>query len=459
MNAYEYGTTLNQQNLPKSWLTSLEELQTFLQKSWEQRNLLYTDSNKSETQQFLKFTEPNSIKTNGYIGTIIFKGHQLNIYPRVFKKSITDTNADNNSQKHLLHCISKWIEYSSQDKKLPFLNLSVGLDYADNLRELFITLYVRYLKGIISRGIYYQYVDESEDCRSIKGRFNLCNYITKKIPSGQYDKFKCEYSKFNYDNLINRIIKYTCVQLLKNTSQNNQKNLRIILAKLNEVSDVKCTPRDCDMVRLDKSHKDYNIIINMSKMFLINQVSDFTKDNNDSFCFLFHTQDLFEDFIGWNIKEILNEKNIKVNLQKSDKYLIDKVIYKDQSFRKVFQMKHDIYFEYQGKVIILDTKYKELERFENCTDIRKCISKEVKQSDCYQMISYATKRDCKDIYLLYPMYRHESIEPCFPVAVIELPEGEVINLHLIRLPYVFEESDSGEKLISELREVVERELL
>ena len=83
-------------------------------------------------------------------------------------------------------------------------------------------------------------------------------------------------------------------------------------------------------------------------------------------------------------------------------------------------------------------------RFENNPDYKDTISNEAKQSDLYQVLEYARKRDIDDVYLLYPMYRYEPREKEFPIAVSESPSGD-INVHFIRLPFVFEEDEEGTK--------------
>ena len=47
-----------------------------------------------------------------------------------------------------------------------------------------------------------------------KGKIDLKDYLISKIPNGQADKFRCTYSNFEFDNAVNRIIKYTCKQLM-----------------------------------------------------------------------------------------------------------------------------------------------------------------------------------------------------------------------------------------------------
>lgn len=362
LDRYEYSKIPNAK-LPGSWQSqmALDELLDFLQQNWEQRSVFYEDGEINSKQQFLDFLGSGAIRTKKYIGTIVFNGEQLNIYPRVFSTEKEDHETDDLTQKHLLNNLVKWIEYCNK-LEYPFINISSELSDAEDLKELFITLYIGYVRSAIERGLYYQYVDETEDCTSIKGKFDLKDYLISKIPNGQADKFRCTYSNFEFDNTVNRIIKYTCKQLMNITSKKNQKAIRTILTRLNEVADVRCTPNDCKGIRLSKMHRHYDIIISMSKMFLLNKMSNYTVDTNESFCFLFPTDLLFEGFIGGFLKEVLQDVGGKVHLQESKMSLVEKIIYKGETSGAAFTMRHDILAEYHDKVFVLDTKYKEMSR-------------------------------------------------------------------------------------------------
>ncbi len=437
LNRFEYSKIANAK-LPSSWQSqsALDELAEFLQQNWEQRSVFYEDGEVKSKQQFLDFIGSGGVRTKKYIGTIVFKGEQLNIYPRVFSTEKEDHDTDELSQKHMLYNLVRWIEYCNK-LDYPFISISSELNDSEDLKELFVTLYIGYVRSALERGLYYQYVEEAEDCTSIKGKFDLKDYMIRKIPSGQADKFQCTYSNFEFDNKVNRIIKHTCKQLMNITSKKNQKILRTILTRLNEISDVPCTPNDCDNIRLSKMHRHYGVIISMSKMFLLNKLSNYSVDTNESFCFLFPTDILFEGFIGGFMKEVLCEVGGKVHLQESSMSLVEKIIYKGEVSGAAFTMRHDILVELNDTVFVLDTKYKEMSRFENNPDYKETISNEAKQGDLYQVLEYARKRDIVDVYLLYPMYRYEEKEDDFPIAVSESPSGD-INVHFVRMPFIFE---------------------
>ena len=91
----------------------------------------------------------------------------------------------------------------------------------------------------------------------------------------------------------------------------------------------------------------------MSKMFLLNKTSGLTMDINESFCFLFPTDLLFEGFIGGFMQEVINDARGKVYLQRSDMHLIEDIQYAGRSLGAAFKMRHDILVELDGTVFVL----------------------------------------------------------------------------------------------------------
>ena len=441
--------------LPPSWRSQrgLEELEDFLQHNWDQRAVFYDDGRLNTKQQFLAFTGRGGIRTKNYIGTIAFAGEQLNIYPKMFRTETEDQETENLTQSHLMKNLIRWLEYCHK-VAYPFINISTELSEAQDLRELFITLYVGYIRAAIERGLYYHYVEETEDISHIKGKFDFTDYIVRKVPNGMSNKFRCSYSTFEFDNWVNRVIKYTCKQIIDSTSKRNQSAIRHILVRLGEVSDIQCSPSDCDRVRLSKMHSNYRIILSMSKMFLLNKTSGLTMDINESFCFLFPTEVLFEGFIGGFLQEVVEDFGGIVRLQQSDMHLIEDIQYAGRSLGAAFTMRHDILVDLNGRLFILDTKYKQISRFEGDTEtVRKVVSDEPKQTDIYQVCEYARKRNALDVYLLYPMYRYEEPEPYYPIGKSQSKNGD-INIHFIRLPFIFE--DDIDRVKEQLSSVIKQ---
>lgn len=87
INGFEFSK-IKMEKLPKSWQEegALKELESFLQENWQQRSIFYTDRQITSRQQFIDFDKKDAIKLQNYIGTITFKGEQLNIFPKIFKE-------------------------------------------------------------------------------------------------------------------------------------------------------------------------------------------------------------------------------------------------------------------------------------------------------------------------------------------------------------------------------------
>ena len=152
------------------------------------------------------------------------------------------------------------------------------------------------------------------------------------------------------------------------------------------------------------------------------------------------------------MQDVVGNYGGKVRLQQSDMHLIEDVIYNGESLGAAFTMRHDILVELEDSIFILDTKYKQVSRFEgNPEEVLKIVSEEPKQTDIYQVCEYARKRNIKDVYLLYPMFRYEENEPTFPVGKSKGEQG-TISIHFIRLPFVFEENEKSTKQM--LRQVI-----
>ncbi len=454
INVFEESVIKNS-HLPSEWKSqkSLDDLLSFLQFNWEQRSVFFDDGDISSKQQFVSFTGQKGIRTNDYIGTIVFNGQQLNIFPKVFREDATDHDTSELDLDHLMLNLNRWIEYCNKIS-YPFVSISSDLSDINSLKELFITLYLKYVKATLDYSLFFRYEDRTEDLGYVRGKINYSDYIRRKMPNGKNHLINCSYSEFEFDNIVNRIIKCACKYIQSdNISPQNRKLLSYILSKLGDVEDVFCKPSDCDDIRLSKLNSKYTILLSMSKIILLNQVSNYKVDNYNSFCFLFPTEYLFEGFISGFIAEHL-AGSAKVRVQASEKTLIDDVQYGGVSYGKAFKMKHDILFEHVSSgLFILDAKYKELDRFDGNDDIKTMLADRISQNDLYQVSEYALKRNIRDVHLLYPMYRYESEEPLGAILKQQI-DGNEIRIHVLRIPFVFEKET--DKVLSSLKNVIDK---
>lgn len=452
-NFYEEQEIANDK-LPKKWqnIDIQNELSDFLQENWNNRYSFYDDANSSRKQQFLSFLAKGKARTNNYIGTIGFNGETINIFPKVFREKHFD-NEDTTKldKKHMIKNLVMWINYCNKTN-YPFINFNTEYTDFTDLKELFIVLFINYLEYALARTIFMKYENIDEDISSIKGKLNIKDYVINKIPQGKPYLFNCSYSTFEYDNSVNRIIKYTCRLLLNITSFENQRKLRNIIIQLSDVSDIKCTPNDCNKIILRKDQEQYRVILALCKMFLMNNVSSFEIDSNSNYCFLFPTESLFEGFVGGFIADMLKDK-ATVILQKSSDYLFDHVLFGEEDFGQFKKLRYDIFVELKDskKIFILDTKYKMLPQFSGNSTLKDELRDMLSSEDIYQVLEYANKNKLEDVYLLYPLIRSEQIESNHLIGQSFVKNGNV-NVHIIKIPFIFEKDES--KVINDLKSIL-----
>lgn len=84
LNGFEF-TRIKIGKLPEAWQEDgvLDELEKFLQDNWQQHSIFYEDGQVTNRQQFIDFDRRDGIKLQSYIGMIIFRGEQLNIFPQI----------------------------------------------------------------------------------------------------------------------------------------------------------------------------------------------------------------------------------------------------------------------------------------------------------------------------------------------------------------------------------------
>jgi 5-methylcytosine-specific restriction enzyme subunit McrC len=456
INRFEHSK-INFKSLPNEWQEegALGQLEAFLQNNWEQRSIFYSDGYITSRQQFVDFDVRNGIKIQNYIGTIVFKGEQLNIFPKVFKTDVDDTEVENLNLTDLINNLVIWLGYCDK-LNFPFVSMKSDIADSDNLLELFIKIYTHYVKTVIDKQRYYQYEDIIENGTLVKGKINFSDYSTKKYPMGNHHQMEYRYSSFIHDNQLNRIIKFTCHFLLSVSKERSSKDvLKRILMRLGDVSKVNCLPHDCDSVHLSSLNMNYKIILSLSKVFLLNKVNTFDIGGSESFCFLFPAEVLFEGFVGGYLKEILTDK-VSVSTQTSDQYLADLIV-DGEEVGSAFMLKEDIVVESKDSIYILDTKYKLIDKFEKVKVNKKL---EISDADMKQMAIYATKRGAKKVFLLYPLLNHEPPETMsirYDLRLDALGQKPKIPLEILKIPFVF--SESVDKTKEQLKRILLKEII
>lgn len=359
----------------------------YLSGVWQNRNLyiesseeLTEEENQEETiqkQRFFDFTIDGKISARNYVGVVQYDGIRIEVYPKIF----ADDQAKNTKlwQLNMLY----WLSYCRK-LKFPFSFADVSRLQFDDFLELLIYIFANYAEDIISRQPFQAYQTIAEETPFLKGRISFEEYTKNNLTTGKWQNFYCNHEPFVYDNLFNRIVKYVTKRVLA-VSENflNQERLNEILFILNDVSDIPCSANDCDKVKLNPLFAEHKHILDLCRLYLSNQVIDLEDEDSNNFCFLLPMEYIFEDFIYGFVSKKWPSLNIK---SQSTDYLAL------SAGSPVFQIRNDMYIRDE---LIIDTKYKIRS---DSYDPKAGVA----QSDLYQMISYAIRRNCMNVLLLYP---------------------------------------------------------
>jgi 5-methylcytosine-specific restriction endonuclease McrBC regulatory subunit McrC len=80
----------------------------------------------------------------------------------MFRLDRYDSDTSDLSLKHMMKNLVQWIEYCTK-LDYPYISMSSELSDSEDLRELFVSLYIRYVKSAIDRGPFYRYEDQTEE--------------------------------------------------------------------------------------------------------------------------------------------------------------------------------------------------------------------------------------------------------------------------------------------------------
>lgn len=402
-------------------------LHQMLKDIWKQRMFVDTDSELTEDevdnhyQPFLQFDD-NQIRANNFVGFIQNGKEVIEIYPKVFRQHLPYPTE--NEKILMLRHIFYWFSYCRK-WNFPFNQASLDTIEIDEFPELIINLIANQFLETVSKQPLTMYQEIQEALVTPRGSINFKRYISDSLSHGNFQNIECDYEPFLFDNKVNRVIKYCSRLLMKQTKfSENLRMLQEVVFILDEVEDLHCTIHDIENISLNTFFSDYSVLLDSCKLILNQHLYSSNTYDLSQWCLLFPMEYIFEDFLA-GFLEYKFSKDWKVEYQKSDQYL--------SNTPKVFNMQHDIFLTSRHatkRKVIIDTKYKlRQDNFKN--DPKKGVA----QSDLYQMVSYAFKRGCTDIILVYPNISDNLNTPDTFEIISGFDGGEKITISAMEIPF------------------------
>ena len=329
----------------------------------------------------------DTVTFNSYVGIIeLPSGFQIEILPKV---SLGDD--DNNAKTKriflkMLNCLKDF------DGKV-FSSASLNADKM-NLYEIFIRMYIQEAWTLVKRGIKSDYIRNEENLSVYKGKLDVSKHIS--CNAAHKERFYMIFDEYQVNRPENKLIKSTLLKLLSiSRNTNNTREIRQLLYSFELVEESDNFEKDFSRISLTRGMKEYELLIQWAKIFLLNKSFTTFSGKNSGKALLFPMEQVFEAYIAKQVKLVFeNQSNsiTRVSVQDSGYYLFDEP--------RKFKLRPDIVvtndYDESHRIVVMDTKWKRL----NSNPVK---NYGISQVDMYQMYAYSKKYQTPYIWLIYPI--------------------------------------------------------
>lgn len=381
------------------------------------------DEENADALDFMRISYKRNVgdvvTIKNYVGLIQMNdGYQVQVLPKISFDSGED--AGNKETKRIfLKMLKSMKDFPSK----VFNDACLKVDRM-NLYEIFINMYLQEVRQLIKRGIKSAYVGQEDNLKFYKGKLLTSQHI--KTNMAHRERFYVAYDEFHPNRPENKLVKATLLKLQKlTTSAENSKEIRQLLTAFEMVEPSTNYTKDFSQVKIDRNTKDYEMLMQWSKVFLLNKSFTTFSGKNTSRALLFPMESVYESYVAQQMKIVLGPAGWEVSSQ-------DKGYYLFMEPRRQFALRPDIVCKRGDRTVIMDTKWKSLINSER-------VNYGISQSDMYQMYAYSKKYETSEIWLLYPlndeMRDHSDIK-------FESGDGTTVRLHFVdltRMPETLEE--------------------
>lgn len=348
------------------------------------------------------------ITVKNYVGLIQMKdGFQVQILPKIsFGEEEDSGNA--RTKRIFLRMLRSMKDFPSKT----FNDASLKVDQM-NLYEIFINMYLQEVRHLVKRGIKSAYVSQEDNLRYYKGKLLVGQHLRANLV--HKERFYVGYEEFLSNSPENRLVKSTLEKLQKITSSaENSKEIRQLLTAFELVESSTNYQKDFSKVVIDRNTKDYEMLMQWSKVFLMNKSFTTFSGSTTSRALLFPMENVYESYVAQQMKKLFRPDGWDISTQDKGHYLF-------MNPRKKFALRPDIVLTKDDHTVIMDTKWKNLINNEKK-------NYGISQSDMYQMYAYSKKYKTSEIWLLYPI--NDEMRNSKPIK-FDSEDGTTVNLFFV----------------------------
>ncbi|SDN10098.1 McrC family protein [Acetanaerobacterium elongatum] len=317
------------------------------------------------------------ITAKNYVGLITMTdGTVIEILPKIVGGDITEGD----TRRIFLDMLKAL-------KDVAFKDFNVSHLHTDRLSllEIFIKMFLDEVTILTKQGIKAAYTPIEANERFYKGKLLASRNIKYNLVNKE--RFFVCYDDFNINRPENRLIKSTLL-FLRNTSHDvrNRQNATRLLTFFDGVEYSVSYDSDFTKCFVDRSMHHYDKALTWCRVFLKGNSFTAFAGSEVALALLFPMEKVFESFVAAKFRKHIGSGAI-LRTQDARYSLFD-------SPARAFSLRPDIVLEFDGRTVVLDTKWKLLS--DNARNSG------ISQADMYQMYAYGKKYEADRIVLLYP---------------------------------------------------------
>lgn len=277
---------------------------------------------------------PNGVRFKQYVGIIQVDDLTIEIYPKV------DRDDEDGPWKRVL---IQMLKACHKLKASTYGDANVNRQNL-NLLELYFSIYLSELSGLIKQGLIKQYRKESSNLNSLKGKLLFSKNINHNIV--HQERFYTEHQVYDKDHSLHQILN-AALKVVEEFTRGTYlyDSCKRIQLDFPEVSDIRVTKKLLDGFKLNRKTIAYQKAFDIARLILLNYSPDISSGREKMLALLFDMNKLWEEYVVVKLREVM-----------PDDYSI--IAQDSKAFWGYNSLQPDIVIKNSKETFIIDTKWK-----------------------------------------------------------------------------------------------------
>jgi len=334
----------------------------------------------------------NGVKFKQYVGVLQVGNVTIEVLPKIDKASENNETDDPEKSKWQNVLIGMIKTVNAFDvKHSENANLNVK---HNTILELYFEMFIVEVERLLHLGLIKKYRKTEGNLGALKGKLKFSKHISKNIV--HKEKFYVEYTTYDVDHILHRII-YKTIKLLRKINNNAKLDSKIgsLLLNFPELKDIKADETTFEKITYTRKTESYRLAISISKMLLLNYHPDISNGRRDVLALMFDMNVLWEKFVLKTLRKTLPDE-LKIEGQSRKDFWK----YIEGESRNTLLKPDLVITNKNDNAVIIDTKWKQAN---NSKDLPN-------NSDLHQLFAYAIYWKSTKVALLYPGESSKDVE-------------------------------------------------